>query len=216
MSSERHRPANFLTPMPAPSTPFPNQTYSQPLPLHPKRTPANEGLLLRQLSTQQSHAYQPRFSRCQIQHQGIGGNQSQQEEWPLHEKRSGRFSRQDHSLLYPEQFQRKFCPIQPGPASYKTEVSRKTSAVRIGKQNNQNVSVEFLNEKAINKNPGPGAYQSKVVKLKGGKITTKGARFEENKENRPGPGTYNTNYVPMDAVSKGGSRIRTSTITLDC
>jgi hypothetical protein len=38
--------------------------------------------------------------------------------------------------------------------------------------------VEFLNSKAISPNPGPGAYPVKVVKLKGGKMTTKSKRFE--------------------------------------
>jgi hypothetical protein len=34
-----------------------------------------------------------------------------------------------------------------------------------------------LNEKAISNTPGPGAYQAKVVKLKGGKMPTQGSRF---------------------------------------
>jgi hypothetical protein len=59
-----------------------------------------------------------------------------------------------------------------------------------------------LNEKAIDKNPGPGAYHSKVVKLKGGKMTTQSKRFDKsNKENQPGVGAYNLNN--MDVVSKG-------------
>lgn len=61
--------------------------------------------------------------------------------------------------------------------------------------------MEFLNEKAISKNPGPGAYHPKVVKLKGGKMTTKSKRFEtHNKENMPGPGSYNSEN--LDFVSK--------------
>jgi len=54
------------------------------------------------------------------------------------------------------------------------------------------LKVEFLNEKAINPNPGPGAYHPKLVKLRGGKMTTQSRRFEKhNKENMPGPGAYN-------------------------
>ena len=64
-----------------------------------------------------------------------------------------------------------------------------------------------MNSKAISTNPGPGAYPVKVVKLKGGKMTTQSKRFDElGKENHhPGPGTYST--TNMDAVSKGGSRV---------
>ena len=59
-----------------------------------------------------------------------------------------------------------------------------------------------MNQKAITDNPGPGAYQSKVVKLKGGKMSTQSKRFDKhNKENMPGVGAYNTNN--MDVVSKG-------------
>jgi hypothetical protein len=64
-----------------------------------------------------------------------------------------------------------------------------------------------LNNKAISNNPGPGAYPIKIVKLKGGKITTKSKRFDDlGKENhQPGPGAYSsTNF---DALSKGGSRV---------
>jgi hypothetical protein len=51
-------------------------------------------------------------------------------------------------------------------------------SIKIGKRNNVNLPVEFLNSKAINPNPGPGAYPVKMVKLKGGKMTTKSKRFE--------------------------------------
>ena len=55
----------------------------------------------------------------------------------------------------------------------------------------------------IGHNPGPGAYQSKVVKLKGGKMSTKSKRFDKsNKENMPGVGAYNINSN-LDSVSKG-------------
>ena len=55
----------------------------------------------------------------------------------------------------------------------------------------------------IENNPGPGAYQSKVVKLKGGKLPSKSKRFDKsNKENMPGVGAYNINSN-LDSVSKG-------------
>ena len=41
----------------------------------------------------------------------------------------------------------------------------------------ESLRVGFLNEKAINKNPGPGTYHSKVVKLKGGKLVSNSKRF---------------------------------------
>jgi hypothetical protein len=54
----------------------------------------------------------------------------------------------------------------------------------------------------LSKNPGPGAYQPKVVKLKGGKMSTNSKRFcRDNKENLPGPGTYNLAYT-SDVMSK--------------
>jgi hypothetical protein len=72
--------------------------------------------------------------------------------------------------------------MQPGPAAYQTESFYKsTSSIKIGKSKNENVRIEFLNEKAINSNPGPGAYQSKVVKLKGGKLNATCKRFNEDK-----------------------------------
>lgn len=40
------------------------------------------------------------------------------------------------------------------------------------------MNIEFLNDKAINETPGPGAYKNKVIKIKGGKMTTKAKRFE--------------------------------------
>lgn len=80
-------------------------------------------------------------------------------------------------------------------------MQRSTSGVKIGNHNNETLKVGFLNDKAINQNPGPGAYHSKVVKLKGGKMTTKSTRFDSsNKENLPGVGAYNVSN--MDAVSK--------------
>lgn len=99
--------------------------------------------------------------------------------------------------------------MQPGPGNYSTnEEHFKTNAsIKIGKRNNEGLAVEFLNSKAINPNPGPGAYPVKVVKLKGGKLTTQSKRFEDpGKENfRPGPGSYSS--TNLDAVSRGGSRV---------
>lgn len=70
----------------------------------------------------------------------------------------------------------------------------------------------FLNEKVIGENPGPGAYQSKVVKLKGGKMSTKSKRFDKsNKENMPGVGAYNLNN--LDSVSKG-TKVNCASINL--
>ena len=55
-----------------------------------------------------------------------------------------------------------------------------SSGIKIGKHNNEMLKIGFLNEKVIDKNPGPGAYHSKVVKLKGGKMTTKSTRFDKS------------------------------------
>ena len=82
----------------------------------------------------------------------------------------------------------------------------------IPKRNNETLKVNFLNEKIINKNPGPGAYQSKVVKLKGGKLSSTSTRFDKaNKENLPGVGAYNLSN--MEVVSKG-SKIHYASIKL--
>lgn len=54
---------------------------------------------------------------------------------------------------------------------------KSTSGIKIGNKNNECLKVGFLNEKAINKNPGPGAYHSRVVKLKGGKLASNSKRF---------------------------------------
>lgn len=103
--------------------------------------------------------------------------------------------------------------IQPGPGTYNREVLHKSSSgVKIGKRNNETLKVGFLNDKVIDKNPGPGAYHSKVVKLKGGKMTTKSTRFDKsNKENLPGVGAYNVSNI--ESVSKG-SRIAYASIKL--
>ena len=97
--------------------------------------------------------------------------------------------------------------IQPGPGTYNRDILHKsTSGIKIGKKNNENLKVGFLNEKAIANNPGPGAYHAKVVKLKGGKISSKSTRFDKsNKENQPGVGTYNLS--DLDYVSKGSSKM---------
>jgi hypothetical protein len=106
-----------------------------------------------------------------------------------------------------------FSFIQPGPGTYNRElINKSSSGVRIGKRNNETLKVGFLNEKVIDKNPGPGSYQSKVVKLKGGKMATKSTRFDKsNKENLPGVGSYNLSN--MDAVSKG-SKVAYASIKL--
>lgn len=68
--------------------------------------------------------------------------------------------------------------IKPGPGAYQKDILQKSgSSVKIGTSQNENLSIGFLNEKVISKNPGPGAYYPKVVKLKGGKLTTNSKRF---------------------------------------
>jgi len=91
-------------------------------------------------------------------------------------------------------------------------MQKSSSGVKIGNRNNEGLKVGFLNEKAIDSNPGPGAYQSKVVKLKGGKLTANSKRFDKsNKENLPGVGRYNLSN--QDAVSKG-SKVGYASINL--
>ena len=66
------------------------------------------------------------------------------------------------------------------------------------------MSVEFLNPKKIKPTPGPGTYKPKVVKIKGGKLTTQSKRFnDDNKENRIGPGSYES--ADLDAISRVSS-----------
>lgn len=72
--------------------------------------------------------------------------------------------------------------------------------------------MEFLNEKKIKATPGPGAYKQKVVKLKGGKMSTQSRRFpDHDKENRPGPGSYES--TDLDGVSRG-SKVSSLTASL--
>lgn len=70
--------------------------------------------------------------------------------------------------------------MKPGPASYNppTKIFKTSSSIKIGTRNNETLNIEFLNDKAINETPGPGAYKHKVIKIKGGKMTTKAKRFE--------------------------------------
>lgn len=84
--------------------------------------------------------------------------------------------------------------MQPGPASYNPpdKIFKTNSSIKIGTKNNETLNVQFLNDKSIKETPGPGAYKPKVIKIKGGKMTTKSKRFDKlDKQNRPGPGAYN-------------------------
>ena len=61
--------------------------------------------------------------------------------------------------------------------------------------------MEFLNQKKIKPTPGPGTYKHKVVKLKGGKMSTQSNRFPDyGKDYRPGPGSYES--TDLDGVSR--------------
>ena len=160
-------------------------------------------LLFRNIAKKQFHVSQLGIPCCQVQHQGHCGNQPWQKERPYIWLESPAVYLKNSLFLCSQQPKCKLKTIQPGPGTYNSgQLYKSNSSVRLGGSSSNSLRIQFLNDKSLSKNPGPGAYQPKVVKLKGGKMCTNSKRFErDNKENQPGPRTYNLAYT-SDITSK--------------